>query len=125
MVSKGLDMITDHQKELLKRAVDLLGGGDAVAAELGISRRNVYRLIAGQRRLHAVHLEKLSKALIAHADACRRLERELCPAYSSNLTPDQARPPLHAGKHAPRAPDLDEATRIEHLPDDFTVAMED
>lgn len=125
MVSKGPDMITEHQKELLKRAVDLLGGGDAVAAELGISRRNVYRLIAGQRRLHTVHLEKLSKALIAHADACRRLERELSPAYSGNLTPEQARPPIHTGKHAPRAPDLDEDTRIERLPDDFAVAIED
>lgn len=93
-------MDTETQHQLFIRAVDLLGGAGATALALNMAPRNVSRLIAGQNRLHAGILEDLCKALIAHADTCRAVERQLSPAYARNLTDAQTKPPKHSGDHA-------------------------
>lgn len=85
------------QLEKFTRAVTLLGGQQATARALDMSDRSVRMLLSGQRRLHAGILEDIGKALIAHADECRALERQLSPAFAGNLTPTN-RPPLHSGR---------------------------
>lgn len=86
------------QLEYFTRAVALLGGQQATSRALNMSDRSVRMLLAGDRRLHAGILEDMANALIAHADECRTLERKLSPAFASNRTEAQARPPLHSGK---------------------------
>ena len=113
------------QLELFSKAVDMIGGIGAAARALDINERNLRRIFTGERRLHTGHLNDIAKALLDHAAACRALERQLSPAYSSNLTEAQARPPHHAGKHPPKPAPIYEEARIDGLPDDFTVTMED
>lgn len=72
-----------------KAAVELLGGTRSAAKALGINERTIVRLIAGQATLHIGFLEDTAKALLAHADRCKKLERLICPDFSGNLTPDQ------------------------------------
>jgi hypothetical protein len=86
------------QQEYFARAVQLIGGQQATSRALNMSDRSVRMLLSGDRRLHAGILEDMAKALIAHADECRALERKLSPAFASNRTEAQARPPLHTGK---------------------------
>lgn len=107
-------LTVEQQRVLLERAVDLLGGKKDTAAALGINERNVGRLLSGALRIHAGTLEKLSKALIAHADACRALERQINPAFARNRTAAQDRPPVHDGNAARRAPRPDPA-EVERL----------
>lgn len=85
------------QLEKFTRAVTLLGGQQATARALDMSDRSVRMLLSGQRRLHAGILEDIGKALLAHADECRALERHLSPAFAGNLTSTN-RPPLHSGR---------------------------
>lgn len=100
-------MDNDTQRDLFSRAVQLLGGQQATAAALGINDRSVRMLLQGERRLHPGILEDLCKALIAHADECRRIERKLSPAFASNRTDEQDRPPHHdGGRRAMPNPDL-------------------
>ena len=80
----------DTQLDRFCRAVDLLGGQRATARYLGINERQIRFLIAGDRPLHDGFLRDTAKALIAHADACRKLERLISPAFVGNLTADQA-----------------------------------
>ena len=89
------------QQEYFARAVQLLGGQQATSRALNMSDRSVRMLLAGERRLHAGILEDMAKALIAHADECRTLERKLSPAFAGNLTEAQARPALHNGRPNP------------------------
>lgn len=93
-------MDTETQLELFAHAVEALGGQRSAARAIDISERNLARLMKGERRLHAGILEDICKALIAHADRCKVLERQLSPAFSTNRTEAQAKPPLHAGNHA-------------------------
>lgn len=88
------------QLELFNRAVALLGGNTATARALNMSERSVRYLVDGTRRVHAGILEDMAKALIDRADECRALERQLSPAFASNLTEAQATPPLHDGKQS-------------------------
>lgn len=87
------------QLEYFARAVALLGGNSATARALGMNERSVRYLLDGTRRLHTGVLEDMAKALIAHADECRMLERKLSPAFASNLNEANA-PPLHDGKQS-------------------------
>jgi hypothetical protein len=77
------------QLELFRQATELLGGQRATARALGIAERTVRSLLAGDRQLHSGFLEDTAKALIAHAEQCRQLERQISPAFAENLTPDQ------------------------------------
>jgi DNA-binding transcriptional regulator YdaS (Cro superfamily) len=72
-------MDTDTQLELFAHAVEALGGQRSAARAIDISERNLARLMKGERRLHAGILEDICKALIAHADRCKVLERQLSP----------------------------------------------
>jgi hypothetical protein len=105
-------MDTETQRELFAAAVDALGGTRSTARAMDVTTRTIDRLIAGTSRLHAGFLEDISKALIAHADHCRLLERQLSPAFATNRTEAQAKPPKHDGnasKRAARAAAVDEA----------------
>lgn len=86
------------QLEYFTRAVALLGGQQATSRALDMSDRSLRMLLSGDRRLHAGILEDIAKALLTHADECRALERKLSPAFASNRTEAQAKPPLHDGK---------------------------
>ncbi len=90
-------MDNETQRELFARAVEALGGKRDAATAMGRTDRNVLRWIKGERRLHDDVLEDICKALIAHADLCRELERQLHPAFGGNRSPAQAKPPLHGG----------------------------
>jgi hypothetical protein len=82
--------ITDEtQRELFACAAELLGGQRATARALDVTDRTVRALLAGERPLHAGFLRDVAAALIAHADACRKLERRLSPAFLDNLTAAQ------------------------------------
>lgn len=94
-----MDKIT--QLALLSRAVTRLGGQQQTAKILEISDRSLRYLLSGERRLHADQLERISNALIAQADECRAIERQLSPAFAQNLSEAQARPRLHSGKPQP------------------------
>lgn len=92
-------MDQDLQREYFARAAQLLGGNEATARVLNISSRSLRSFISGERRLHSGILQDIATALLAHAEACRTLERNLSPAFSSNLTPANL-PPLHDGRPA-------------------------
>lgn len=93
-----MDKETQHQ--LFADAVAAVGGQQAAARALGMSSdRSVRQILAGTRRLHAGILQDMARALLAHADHCRALERQLSPAFADNLTEDQATPPRHRGEH--------------------------
>lgn len=98
-------MDPEEQLELFRTAVDLIGGQNAAARVLNMSERSMRYLIAGERRLHAGILEDMARALIAHASACRNLERRLSPAFVENLTITQAKPPKHDGNRSARSED--------------------
>lgn len=70
-------------------AVELLGGQRAAARKLGIAERTMRALMSGERKIHDGFLADMSKALLDHAEACRRAERKLTPAFAANLTVDQ------------------------------------
>lgn len=94
-----IDPIT--QLDDFRRAVELLGGQRAAARAMsdssGISmnERTMRSLCSGERNLHAGYLRDIARALIAHADACRIMERKLSPAFAANLTQTQATKPKH------------------------------
>lgn len=93
-------MTIEEQIQLAGEAARLLGSQARLAEALGINDRNTRYILAGKKRLHEIHLQKISAALLDHADQCRALERKLNPAFAANRTEAQARPPLHSGKHA-------------------------
>ncbi|EGD60867.1 hypothetical protein Y88_3369 [Novosphingobium nitrogenifigens DSM 19370] len=71
----------------------LLGGAATAATILRMTEDALRDVLDGEPHLHTGTLEAVARALIAHADACRALERRLSPAFAENLTPAQARPP--------------------------------
>ncbi|WP_226019739.1 hypothetical protein [Novosphingobium sp. FKTRR1] len=109
MLEQSHPLTIEQQRDLVERAVDLLGGTQAAANAIGVNRRNLGRLLSGVLRIHAGTLEKLSAALIAHADECRALERRLNPAFSRNRSAAQDRPPHHDGTAVRRRPPIDPA----------------
>lgn len=76
----------------VERAIALLGGREATARILGMSDRSLRFLLSGRRNLHTGILEDLARALIAKAEACRQLEREISPAFAANVTDEVVRP---------------------------------
>lgn len=91
---------TDPETQLarFRDAVGLLGGQRAAARMLGCNERTMRGLFSGERALHDGWLRDTAAALIAHADACRALERRISPAFVGNLTPDQRDQPRHGNR---------------------------
>lgn len=83
----------DRQRALFGQALDLLGQR-AMAQATGMSDRHLRALRDGKRALHAGILEDACRALLAHADQARTIERQLNPGFARNLT-DRQREPLH------------------------------
>lgn len=92
-------MDAETQRRNFVRAVGLLGGPQAAAKATSIPVSRITALLGGTEPLHAGILEAVARALIAHADACRVLERALSPAFADNLTEAQRSAPF------PRAED--------------------
>ncbi len=80
---------SDIQLAIFSQAVDAIGGQRALARHLGIAERDVRGWISGEVPLDYATLRETARALIAHSDMCRRLERKLSPAFSENLTEQQ------------------------------------
>jgi len=76
----------EKQREKIANAARLLGGNRATARALGCSERFVRMLIAGDKPASPGILADLGKALLAHAELCRLMEREISPAFTANLT---------------------------------------
>lgn len=79
----------DIQMQTFSAAVEALGGRTAVSRILDVSTRTVRAWISGERPLHDGIMREVARALIRHADECRRLERQISPAFASNLTERQ------------------------------------
>lgn len=71
------------------RGLALLGEKKAAAVYLDCSERQVHYLVTGERAITPRWMERLARALIAHADLCREFERQISPAFASNLTAAQ------------------------------------
>jgi len=82
-------MLPIEQIERFSAAVDLLGGQPAAARILNIPESVLRELCDGKRPLNVRLLRDISRALIAHAKACRLLERRLSPAFLENILPEQ------------------------------------
>lgn len=78
------------QHEHFRAAVDALGGTHALARALGCTPRHAGRLYSGNSPLHDGILRDTAAALATHAELCCNLERQLTPAFSGNLTKEQA-----------------------------------
>lgn len=86
-----------------RTAVQLLGGQRSAARALTVNERHIGRLLAGGSPLHSGMLTDLGSALLAHADQCRALERQLSPAFAANLTEHQPAPPKPRGRWTDKA----------------------
>lgn len=78
------------QLALFTQAVEALGGQRGTARMLGLEERDLLARLAGDAPLDTGILRDIAKALIDHADRCRKIERKLSPAFSENLTVIQA-----------------------------------
>lgn len=78
-----------EQLQLFRQAVAALGGQNATARYLKVTDRHVRFLLAGEREIHDGILRDLGRALLEHAELCKRLERQLSPAFATNLTAAQ------------------------------------
>lgn len=79
----------EAQLSLCNSAVELLGGKAAVARILSCDADRVVALCSGVQPLEEHTLREVSRALLRHADRCRKLERQLSPDFSGNLTEAQ------------------------------------
>lgn len=70
--------------------IGLLGGTRSASNYMEMTERQIRFLMAGHRTLHDGHLRDLAAALIDRAEECRKLERLISPAFSENLTEEQA-----------------------------------
>ncbi|WP_324694544.1 hypothetical protein [Novosphingobium sp. RL4] len=66
-----------------------LGGQTVTARILDVTPRAVRRWLTGERPLHDGIMREVGRALIRHADHCRKLERKISPAFAGNLTERQ------------------------------------
>lgn len=86
------------QHAAFREAVEALGGIRATARQLDMTERHAGRLYSGASPLHDGILQDISQALLRHADLCRQLERQLSPAFASNLTERQLGPADRRGR---------------------------
>lgn len=95
-------MTLEPQQQLarFRDAVDLLGGPRSAARALAITERHMGRLYSGASPLHAGFLADIGAALLAHAEACKTLERQLSPAFTANLVEGQGQRPKPRGRWA-------------------------
>ena len=100
MMDKTVPTDQHSQRARLQQAVDLLGGPRSAAPAIGMGARHLTRLLAGGSPIHTGILADTARALVAHADACRQLERAISPAFAANLAPDQPAAPKPRGKWA-------------------------
>lgn len=89
----------ESQLALFRQAVDALGSQAALARQLRFTVRHAGRLYSGASPLHDGILVVTARALIAHADLCRRLERALSPAFAGNLMLEQRAGATRRGRH--------------------------
>lgn len=92
----------EAQLALWNTGVDLLGGEAAAARVLGCEVAVVAALRAGELDLQEEQLRAVSQALLHHADRCRKLERQLSPDFSGNLTRSQAKPAHSRPRFSPQ-----------------------
>lgn len=92
----------DIQIQTLATAVEALGGRTAVANILDVNVRTVRAWLAGERPFHDGIMREIARALIRHADHCRKLERQISPAFKGNLNERQIE---HQGKRDARRAD--------------------
>jgi DNA-binding transcriptional regulator YdaS (Cro superfamily) len=78
------------QLTLFTQAVEALGGQRTTARTLGIDETALRGRLSGAEPLDTGILRDIARALIDHADRCRKIERKLSPAFSENLTAIQA-----------------------------------
>lgn len=102
-----MNIDTETQLERWRRAIELLGGTRAAARIFDCSDRTLRMIAAGERDLHAGWLEDMARALVDHADQCRKIERLLMPGFRSNLTAEQAEAKPHHMQHRPKQKDAD------------------
>lgn len=88
----GDPMLPVEQIERFALAVELLGGPATTARLLKLPESEIGDLCLGRRPLDLGVLQAISRALIAHAEACRLLERRLSPAFRDNVLPGQESP---------------------------------
>lgn len=72
--------------------VRLLGGQRAAAAVFSIDERTMRRMCAGDAPLHKGFFRDMSTALLARANHCRELEREIAPLFHEHVTEIQVNP---------------------------------
>ncbi len=80
----------EFQRKCFALAVDLLGGTRAAARRIDVSERTMRNLLNGAQAIHEGFLHDIAAALLAQAEACRMMERNLSPAFVTNLTAGQA-----------------------------------
>ncbi|WP_404479806.1 hypothetical protein [Novosphingobium sp. BL-52-GroH] len=74
------------QLALFTQAVEALGGQRVTARILGLDEAALRGRLSGAEDLDTDILRDIARALIEHADRCRKIERKLSPAFSENLT---------------------------------------
>jgi hypothetical protein len=89
----------EKQIEHFRQAVELLGGKRDAAIKLNLNERTIRGLCSGERKLHEGYLKDIAAALLAHATACRDMERLLSPAFATNLTDVQLVEPPHGNAY--------------------------
>lgn len=79
-----------EQLERFRKAVKALGGQRPAATKINVGERHMRALCSGERPLHDGILRDIAAQLILHADLCKELERQISPAFASNLTAEQS-----------------------------------
>ena len=92
----------ETQLTRFRAAVALLGGPRSAARALTLGERHLGRLLSGGSPLHSGLLANLGTALLAHADQCRALERQISPAFAANLVDGQPAAPKPRGRWTDR-----------------------
>lgn len=88
----------EEQLELFKRGVAHLGSVEKAARWMKIKPASLRYVLNARRTLHDGHCRALASALVAHAAVSRELERRISPAFSANLTPEQATKKPHGNR---------------------------
>lgn len=88
----------ETQLEIFKAGVAHLGSIEKAARWMGLNVHTVRYVLNGRRTLHDGHCRALAAALVAHAAVSRELERRISPAFTANLTPEQATKKPHGNR---------------------------
>lgn len=86
------------QLEIFKAGVAHLGSVEKAARWMNINVHTVRYVLNGRRTLHDGHCRALAAALVAHAAVSREIERRISPAFTANLTPEQATRKPHGNR---------------------------